>query len=191
MAESVVPSGVSFRAATAADAGAVAGLPADSWRRFYRGAYAEAFLDGDVVADRRAVWSERLARQGPEAVTILAEAGGETGIAGFVHLVLDDHERWGSLIDNLHVSHRHHRHGIGSALLTRAAEAAVDRATTPAVDLWVLEQNLAAQAFYAAHGAGAPNGTWCRRPGAFQAASTAGRRGCSTSGRTQRSCLGR
>jgi hypothetical protein len=28
-------------------------LHADSWRRHYRGAYADAFLDGDVLADRR------------------------------------------------------------------------------------------------------------------------------------------
>ena len=149
-----VPPALSFRSATVADANAVAGLHADSWRRFYRGAYADAFLDGDVVADRHAVWSTRLAGQRPEALTILAEAGGETGIAGFVHLLLDDHERWGSLIDNLHVSHRHHRQGIGSALLARAAEAAVDRGTTRAMYLWVLEQNRAAQAFYAAHGGG-------------------------------------
>lgn len=150
MAESRTPPAVSFRAATARDADAVAGLHADSWRRFYRGAYADAFLDGDVVADRRAAWSERLARQGPEAVTILAEAGGEP--AAFVHVLIDDDARWGSLIDNLHVTHGRHRQGIGSALLRRAAEAAVDRGSSRAMYLWVLEQNPAAQAFYGAHG---------------------------------------
>jgi ribosomal protein S18 acetylase RimI-like enzyme len=145
---------LSFRAATAADADAVAGLHADSWRRFYRGAYADAFMDRDALADRRAVWSERLASQGSEAVTILAEADGEAELAAFVHLVLDADERWGSLIDNLHVGHRHHRRGIGSALLAHAAQATVDRGATPAMYLWVLEQNRAAQAFYAAHGGG-------------------------------------
>jgi ribosomal protein S18 acetylase RimI-like enzyme len=141
---------VSFRAAGAADAGSVAALHADSWRRFYRGAYADAFLDGDVLADRLAVWSGRLATPGPDSVTILAEADGE--IAGFVHLVLDDDERWGSLVDNLHVSHARQRHGLGSALMARAAQAVVDRCTTGSMYLWVLEQNTAAQAFYAAHG---------------------------------------
>ena len=53
--------GLTYRVATLADAGVVADLHADSWRRHYRGAYADSFLDGDVVADRLQVWSERLA----------------------------------------------------------------------------------------------------------------------------------
>lgn len=43
------------------DAERVALLHADSWRRHYRGAYSDSFLDGDVVADRLSVWSVRLA----------------------------------------------------------------------------------------------------------------------------------
>jgi ribosomal protein S18 acetylase RimI-like enzyme len=141
---------VSFREAAAADADGVAALHADSWRRHYRGAYADAFLDGDVLVDRRAVWSRRLAMQGPESVTIIAEIDSE--MAGFVHVVLDDHERCGSLLDNLHVRHAIRGRGIGSALIGRAARAVIDRGTTRAMYLWVLEQNTAAQAFYAAHG---------------------------------------
>jgi GNAT superfamily N-acetyltransferase len=141
---------LSFRAAGAADADSVAALHADSWRRHYRGAYADAFLDGDVLADRRAVWSRRLTVPRPDSITILAEADAE--IVGFVHLVLDDDERWGSLVDNLHVTNARQRHGIGSALITRAAQAVVDGGATGSMYLWVLEQNTAAQAFYAAHG---------------------------------------
>jgi hypothetical protein len=94
--------------------GTVAQLHADSWRRHYRGAYADAFLDGDVVADRLAVWSARLAGRA-NTVTVLAEDG--TGPAGFVHVVFDDDERWGSLVDNLHVAVGRQRGGIGTALL--------------------------------------------------------------------------
>jgi GNAT superfamily N-acetyltransferase len=115
-----------------------------------RGAYTDAFLDGDVLADRRAAWSRRLAAQGPDSITILAEA--EAEIAGFVHLILDDDERWGSLVDNLHVTHAHRRRGIGSALIARAAQAVADRGSSSVMYLWVLEQNTAARAFYAAHG---------------------------------------
>ena len=50
-----------FRLAGPADAKAVANLHADSWRRYYRGAYSDGFLDDDVVADRLAVWSGRAA----------------------------------------------------------------------------------------------------------------------------------
>jgi ribosomal protein S18 acetylase RimI-like enzyme len=141
---------VTFRAATAADADGVAALHADSWRRYYRGAYADSFLDGDVLPDRRRVWSRQLARPRPDHVTILA--GADAKILGFVHVALDDDRQWGSLLDNLHVTHGSHRRGIGSALLGRAAQAVVERAATGSMYLWVLEQNTAAQAFYAAHG---------------------------------------
>lgn len=46
---------VRFRSACAIDAQAVARLHADSWRRYYRGAYSDAFLEGDVVQDRLSV----------------------------------------------------------------------------------------------------------------------------------------
>jgi GNAT superfamily N-acetyltransferase len=156
-------SAVSFRAAAAADADSVAVLHADSWRRHYRGAYADAFLDGDVLADRRATWSRRLAMREPDRVTILAEVDAE--IAGFVHLVLDDDERCGSLVDNLHVTHARRRHGIGSALIVHAARAVVDRGTTVSMYLWVLEQNAAAQSFYAAHGGRAAERAFVESPG--------------------------
>ncbi|MFI1092223.1 GNAT family N-acetyltransferase [Streptomyces sp. NPDC020917] len=142
---------VRFRAADERDAAEVALLHADSWRRHYRGAYADAFLDGDVVADRRAVWSARLAATGPDAATtavatILAED--DRGLAGFVHVVLDEDPRWGSLVDNLHVAHTHRRAGIGTALMARAVAAIGERAASPAMYLWVLEQNTSAQEFY-------------------------------------------
>jgi ribosomal protein S18 acetylase RimI-like enzyme len=136
---------VTFRPATAADADSVAALHADSWQRFYRGAYSDEFLDRDVVADRQALWSQRLAAPGAAAVTIVAEIDGR--LTGFVHVVLDDDEKWGSLLDNLHVDGTRQRHGIGAALLARARQAA-----TGSMYLWVLEQNARAQAFYTAQG---------------------------------------
>jgi len=139
-----------FRAADAGDAQRIAVLHADSWRRHYRGAYTDAYLDGDVAADRRTVWSARLAAPaGTE--TILAEIAGR--LAGFVHVVFDEDPVWGSFVDNLHVAAGWHRRGIGTALLTRAADAIADRATSQAMYLWVLEQNASAQQFYRACGA--------------------------------------
>ncbi|MFI0937835.1 GNAT family N-acetyltransferase [Streptomyces sp. NPDC021020] len=140
-----------FRYAGPGDAEAVARLHADSWRRHYRGAYSDAYLDGDVVADRLAVWSGRLAA--PEGTrTVLAEdPSGD--FLGFVHVVLDDDPKWGSLVDNLHVTAARQRTGVGRALLARAAAEAVAHASSPALYLWVLEQNTPAQGFYAAMGA--------------------------------------
>jgi ribosomal protein S18 acetylase RimI-like enzyme len=140
---------VRLRAAGPEDAETVALLHADSWRRHYRGAYADSFLDGAIVADRRAVWASRLAAPA-NSTTVLAEH--DAGPVGFVHVVFDDDDRWGSLIDNLHVSHHRQRTGIGTLLLTHAAGAVVERAAGRSMYLWVLEQNLAAQRFYQACG---------------------------------------
>lgn len=48
--------GLRFRTASAPDAEAVAGLHPGSWRRHYRGAYSDAFRDGDVLSDRLHAW---------------------------------------------------------------------------------------------------------------------------------------
>ncbi|XVU20822.1 N-acetyltransferase family protein [Actinoplanes sp. CA-054009] len=134
-----------LRPATAADAGRIAALHADSWRRHYRGAYSDAFLDGDVAANRLAYWSAHFARPSTDP-TIVAETGGE--LIGFVHIRLDHDPRWGSLVDNLHVTHAEKRHGLGTRLLTAAAHSV----TTDAMYLWVLHQNTAARSFYEARG---------------------------------------
>jgi ribosomal protein S18 acetylase RimI-like enzyme len=165
---------VRLRAADARDAAGVARLHADSWRRHYRGAYSDAFLDGDVVTDRQAVWGARLSAPGAATTTatVLAEDG-DGRLAGFVHVVLDDDERWGSLVDNLHVAHTHRRAGIGTALMDRAVDAIARRAQSPAMYLWVLEQNTSAQEFYRAFGGtcvetakvGAPGGDPARLNG--------------------------
>ncbi|MET7397835.1 GNAT family N-acetyltransferase [Dactylosporangium sp. NPDC005572] len=140
-----------FRDALPDDAARVAALHADSWRRHYRGAYSDAFLDGDVESDRRSVWSARLAARAGTA-TILAESS-EGGLLGFAHVRFDQDPRWGSLVDNLHVTNALRRTGIGRRLLALAARSAASQASTRALYLWVLEQNRAAQAFYLASGA--------------------------------------
>jgi hypothetical protein len=50
---------VIFRAARPDDAGAIAGLHADSWQRHYRGAFSDAFLDGDVAGYLLPLWTDR------------------------------------------------------------------------------------------------------------------------------------
>jgi ribosomal protein S18 acetylase RimI-like enzyme len=143
---------VSLRTAAAEDAEQIAALHVDSWRRNYRGAYADAFLDGDVTAERRAVWSQRLSSSTyrDASATILAEQ--EDRLAGFIHVVFDHDRLWGSLVDNLHVVHDQRRMGIGSRLLSGGAQAIRDRAIGTAMYLWVLQQNTRAQAFYRAQG---------------------------------------
>jgi ribosomal protein S18 acetylase RimI-like enzyme len=137
------------RLAGPADAEAVANLHADSWRRHYRGAYSDAFLDGDVNADRLAVWTDLLREPDPRRCTILAEDG---GLVGFANTVFDDDPTWGALLDNLHVADGHQRRGIASRLLALTAAAVMERPERTGLYLWVLEQNVDAQAFYEARG---------------------------------------
>jgi len=138
-----------FRLARPIDARAVANLHADSWRRHYRGAYSDVFLDGDVFADRLAVWTDRLATPDPRRCTILAE---QDGLVGFANTFLDHDPTWGALLDNLHVADGHKRRGIASRLLALTAEAVIERSKRAALYLWVLEQNSDARAFYQARG---------------------------------------
>ncbi len=145
------PADPRFRAATSTDARAIAALHADSWRRHYRGAYSDGFLDGDLLEDRLTVWSERLGIPRGASRTILAEVPGE--LVGFVHVVFDVDAHCGALIDNLHVVPARKGRGVGTRLLARAADAVLDRSSRSGIYLWVLEQNAAARAFYSSRGA--------------------------------------
>jgi GNAT superfamily N-acetyltransferase len=155
-----------FRAAQPEDAPAVAHLHADSWRRHYRGAYSDAYLDGDVLADRTALWTERLRTPEPRSVTILAE---QDGLVGFTHLIFEEDPQWGALLENLHVQHDRQRAGLGGQLLALSAAAVLARPGPSGLYLWVLEQNRPARAFYEACGGGRRDRTAASPPGGIPA----------------------
>jgi GNAT superfamily N-acetyltransferase len=112
--------------------------------------YSDAFLDGDVLDDRRAEWTRRLREPDGRSQTLLAEDS--TGqLIGFAHTVFEADPAWGALLDNLHVEYGRKRQGLGSELLVSTAGAVATRGT--GLYLWVLEQNADAQAFYGARGA--------------------------------------
>ena len=141
---------VNYREATEGDAEAIAVLHADSWRRHYRGAYLDTYLDGDVVADRLSVWAGRLAPPRANQYTVVAVGDGQA--VGFAHVVYDADQRWGALLDNLHVTNSLKGLGIGTRLLSEAARALLEGRPTSALHLWVLDQNSAARSFYDARG---------------------------------------
>ncbi|SDU70663.1 GNAT family N-acetyltransferase [Jiangella alkaliphila] len=132
------------------DAAAVADLQAQSWRATYRGILPDDFLDGDLVAERRAKWTRRFADRAGMLTVLARDADG--AVAGFAHSVLDDDAEWGTLLDNLHVRPGLKRQGIGRRLL--AETAARLRVIVPGsrMYLWVIEANEAARRFYAAVG---------------------------------------
>jgi ribosomal protein S18 acetylase RimI-like enzyme len=132
------------------DVEAIAVLHAESWRRHYRGAYLDSYLDGDVLSDRREVWGERLGAAFSERRTIVARRNGE--VVGFSHLIFDSDPRFGALLDNLHVTFALKGQHLGSQLLGKTASVLGEARPGSALYLWVLEQNVAAQAFYRARG---------------------------------------
>ncbi len=137
-----------YRLARSSDVAAIAALHADSWRRSYRGMLPDAFLDGDVFADRAAVWRERFNNtdEQPVTLTIVAELNGE--LAGFSHSIADEDPKWGTLLDNLHVRHGTKRRGIGTRLVAETAAWLEERSPTSGFYLWVLENNAPAIRFY-------------------------------------------
>jgi hypothetical protein len=72
-----------LRTASARDAKPIADLHVDSWRRHYRGAFRDSFLDGDVFAERLAVWVGAPRRPGSGAFSRCS--GGRS--ANFVNIV--------------------------------------------------------------------------------------------------------
>ena len=148
---STTKSPITYRSATAEDVESIAALHADSWRRNYRGAYSDAFLDGDVFADRLATWTRRLTPV-PEPGRIAIVAERDAAIIGLAYTILDHDAEWGALLDNLHVTHELKGSGIGTRLMAETAQAVIERRPSSGLYLWVLESNTAAQAFYDARG---------------------------------------
>ena len=134
MPDSVEPR---LRAARPDDAPAVAALHADSWQRHYRGAFSDAFLDGDVAGHLLARWSVRLTADTPHSCTIVAEDDG--AIVGLAHTVFGEDPAWGSLLDNLHVVYGRKRNGIGTRLMAMTAQAVLDWSPSSGLYLWVLD----------------------------------------------------
>ena len=146
---------VRLRAAEAADWPAIAALQTETWRFAYRGILSDAYLDGDLAEDRRALWRERLnGPPDPDRVTIQAEpAGGPAAAPLAFACILAGHDGWGSLVDNLHVRPDVLRQGLGRTVLRAAASRLVGgpHDATP-VHLTVYERNARAIAAYERYG---------------------------------------
>jgi GNAT superfamily N-acetyltransferase len=164
---------VRLRPASAGDVEAIAGLHADSWRRSYRGALRDEYLDGDILPERLALWRERLttppADRGGRTATILAVDDGTDALLGFAHTIGDDDPEWGSLLDNLHVVHDQKRRGIGATLMGATAGWVRDHAAMPVLHLWVLDTNTGARRFYESLGAADVGGDVWEPPGGGRA----------------------
>jgi ribosomal protein S18 acetylase RimI-like enzyme len=137
---------IEYRPATPHDAERVARLHAQSWREHYRGSFTDAFLDGDLLAERLRVWRERLER--PPGNQLVQLAFDAASLVGFVCVYGAHDAEWGSLVDNLHVATASKRAGVGASLMRQAGAWLAGGYPDLAVYLLVLEANSSARRFY-------------------------------------------
>ena len=142
---------IDYRPARGSDADSIAMLHTRSWRENYRGSYTDAFLDGELPAERKRAWQARL--ENPAGNQFVRLAFDAAALVGFICAYGAEDPQWGSLVDNLHVASTAKRNGIGASLM-RQAGAWLD-ASYPDVGvyLFVLEVNASARRFYERLGA--------------------------------------
>lgn len=140
-----------IRQALSSDLESIAQLHTQSWRSAYRGMLSDAYLDGDLLADRRALWGARLAQPAANQYVVVAEI--DSAVVGLACAFGDHDERWGSLLENLHVSQAHRGLGLGAQLVAHVAGWCARTQSSTGLHLWVLAPNVAAQGFYTRLGA--------------------------------------
>ena len=140
-----------IREANPSDLDAIASLHARSWRGAYRGMLSDAYLDGDLVADRKALWQQRFSAPIANQYIVVMEI--DQTLVGLACAFGDQDARWGTLLENLHVAQEHRGAGIGAQLVRHIAQWCIRSHASDVLHLWVLAPNIAAQGFYQCLGA--------------------------------------
>jgi ribosomal protein S18 acetylase RimI-like enzyme len=157
-----------YREATRDDSPAIALLHARSWQLHYKGILTDAYLENQVLDDRRQLWESRLAHPPQNQYVQVAEAGGT--LRGFACAYAGHDPVWGSLLDNLHVLPGSQGRGVGTRLLTDAASWVFQRAPAVPLHLLVYQQNESARRFYESLGGTCEETFLTDNPGGGQAA---------------------
>jgi ribosomal protein S18 acetylase RimI-like enzyme len=139
-----------IRFALASDADAIAQLHVLSWRGSYRGILPDAYLDGDVEAERADAWARYFDEPPPGAVAFVAPGAGQS-LDGFIALEAGHERGYDAVIENLHVAPGARGCGLGKKLLATAATHLIG-AGGASTCLWVYDANRAAIDFYKAIG---------------------------------------
>lgn len=150
---------MNLRAATAADANAIAALHAASWQAAYASVLSASYLQNSALSERRTMWTQRLRAPQPNQYVVVADRDGK--IVGFACAFLDEHVDWGSYLDNLHVSAALQGQGIGTRLMADVVSRCQSEAPGRGLYLSVNQANHRAQRFYYQLGArNAAPGVW-------------------------------
>jgi ribosomal protein S18 acetylase RimI-like enzyme len=101
-----------IRIARSKDSTEIAALHAASWRNSYRGVLGDEYLDRRTISERTGVWRDRF--RATQCVVVAEE---QDAIVGFACAYGSEHNRWGTKLDNLHISPSKKRKGIGTKLI--------------------------------------------------------------------------
>lgn len=129
----------------------LAKLHAESWRDSYRGIFSDEFLDNDVWDERKIYWTNRLSSPKNNQHVLVATENND--ICGFICAFGNESSKWGTFIDNLHVSKTAQGKGVGKQLMYLVAKWADQLFDHKGLYLQVLEGNLNARSFYHSIGA--------------------------------------
>jgi len=143
-----MPDDVRIRAATQADAHAIADIHVDGWRWAYEGLVPPALLDSLSVERREARWTEWFAQHRPGWAVFVAE--GKSGTVGFVSCGPCNDPDAGPETGEVYAIYLRHGvqgQGVGRNLFARASEHLRDSGFRQAT-LWVLAENAPTRRFY-------------------------------------------
>jgi ribosomal protein S18 acetylase RimI-like enzyme len=138
-----IAGGLAVRAATLADAAAIAQVHRDSWQTTYAGILPLAVIAREAGRKSEAMWRRRLTAKRPGAATWVAERDGH-GIVGFASCgeAREPLEGIDAEIYALYVLQKHQQRGVGRELVRTCARHFV-RQGLFGFYLWVLKANRA------------------------------------------------
>lgn len=137
---------IELRPAEFSEYSTIALLHAASWRKAYRGIYSDKFLNDDVKRVLLEKWQNRV--NSPVTNQVITLAVDDNIIVGFSCIYLDDDPKFGTLLDNLHVSVNYQKSGVGKSLMQNCAELILEKSRIHKMYLWVFEANQNARLVY-------------------------------------------
>lgn len=136
---------MTFRLADEKDFSKIAALHTLSWQTTYINVLSEAYLENKVAEERLDYWNNKMQDLDNQWI-LLAEEAGE--LQGFICMIGNEDEKYGSLIDNLHVHPDLKGKGLGKQLLEKGLTWAQENYPEKGQYLWVYKVNHSAVGFY-------------------------------------------
>jgi ribosomal protein S18 acetylase RimI-like enzyme len=149
---------VRFRAATVADASAIAALRVESWRATYRGVMPDAYLDNMHAEESAFMWAQVLAAKASGICVFVAEASVDTDadaeIVGFASGMLLTPEKLdcNAELTGIYIKPIAQRGGVGRRLVSLVAQR-LQQSGAVSLLSWVISENQPARKFHEELGA--------------------------------------